>query len=456
MNFFYYNFFCILILILSILANNQFVSIVCGLYIVCYSVIYLLLRKKLVITSRILILIMLSIICIIGYSFVPMIKLYILVLIEFSIVPILLIDKLINIIINYPRINKAKVKLESYEGKRIIITGSYAKTSTKVLFNQILSNFYNVSKTPKSYNTLLGITKYINETNIHLYDYLILEFGATKVNDISKLLKISKPSVAVVTEIGLMHLSTFKSLENIVNEKMKLALNSSIAILNYDNEYIRNYKLTNNPIVLSYGINYGHYQAKNIKDKSFDFYYKHNFIEHFDINLIGNHHIYNLLAVLSYCHYMNLDMKKIRVIASHLEHEKNRLDIKKIGNKTIIDDSFNSNLKGFKEALSILKRSNDKRILLTPGIEELSEYKDIVNNELVMYIASSCDIVILVGYEETKELYIKLRDYKVEIYIVKDFYEGYYLYKSISNYYIKTTLLIENDLPDLYRKRLYL
>jgi UDP-N-acetylmuramoyl-tripeptide--D-alanyl-D-alanine ligase len=357
---------------------------------------------------------------------------------------------------NYPKIKKAKIKLESYEGKRIIITGSFGKTSTKVLFNQILSNFYNTSKTPKSYNTLLGITSYVNNTNINLYDYLILEYGASQVNDIDKLLKLSMPSVAVITDIGLMHLSTFKSLDNIIEEKMKLALNSHLVILNYDNEYIRNYKLINNPIILSYGINNGDYQAKNIKDKEFDLYYKGIYIEHFSINLEGKHNIYNLLAVLAYCHYLKLDMKVISRIACCLDCEKNRLEIKKIGNRTIIDDSFNSNLKGFKEALTVLSSGNGKRILLTPGIVELDKYKSIVNEELANVIALSCDIVILVGYEETKDLYYKLKDYKLEIFIVKDFFEGYSLYKSISNYYIKTTLLIENDLPDLYKRRMLL
>lgn len=455
-NFLYYDLFCIFMLILTLITKNNFVTIICGIYIVLYSFLYLFIRKKLVFTNRIIILLGISSIFIISYSFIPYINLFLLLLFEFTIILALFLDKVINICFNYPKIKKAKEKLEKYEGEKIIITGSYGKTSTKVLFNQVLSNFFNVSKTPKSYNTTLGITRYINDTNINLYDYLILEYGASKVNDIDKLLKISKPSVAVITDIGLMHLSTFKSLENIIEEKMKLALASPLIILNYDNPYIRNYPMDNNPVILSYGLEYGDYQAKNIKDKEFDLFYKDIYLEHFNINLSGNHHIYNLLAVLVYCHYLKLDLKVISVIARCLECEKNRLDINKIGNKTIIDDSFNSNLKGFKEALSVLKVSKDKRILLTPGIVELSRYKAIVNEELAINIAASCDIVILVGYEETKDLYLRLRNYKIEIYIVKDFFEGYSLYKSISSYYIKTTLLIENDLPDLYRKRLLL
>jgi UDP-N-acetylmuramyl pentapeptide synthase len=226
--------------------------------------------------------------------------------------------------------------------------------------------------------------------------------------------------------------------------------------LNYDNQYIRNYKLINSPKILSYGFDNGDYQARNINDRSFDFYYKDNYLEHFDINLSGKHNISNLLAVLAYCHYLKLDLKVISRICNSLESEKNRLNIKRIGNKTIIDDSFNSNLKGFKEALAILKMSNDKRILITPGIVELSKYKSIVNAELAIDIKISCDIVILVGFEETKDLYMKLKDYPIEIYLVKDFFEGYSLYKSISSYYIKTILLIENDLPDLYRRRVLL
>lgn len=455
-NVLYYDLFVLLALTLSKITNSLYIDIICGIYIVSYSVLYLIVRKRVVITKRIIILMLITLSLLSGYYFIPYINEYLFLLIEFSIIPFLFLDKVINKILNYPNIKKAKIKLEAYQGKRIIITGSYGKTSTKVLFNQILSNFYNVTKTPKSYNTELGITKFINETNIHLYDYLILEYGASKVKDIDKLLRLSIPNVAVITDIGLMHLSTFKTIDNIIDEKMKLALSSSIVILNYDNQYIRNYKLVNNPKVLSYGFDYGDYQARNLIDNSFDLYYKDIFIEHFDINLSGKHHISNLLAVLAYCHYIKLDLKVISRIANNLEIEKNRLDIKRIGNKTIIDDSFNSNLKGFKEALSVLRVSKDKRILITPGIVELSSYKSIVNQELAVDIKVSCDIVILVGYDETKDLYNKLKEYSLEIYLVKDFFEGYSLYKSISSYYIKTTLLIENDLPDLYRRRLLL
>ena len=455
-NFFYYDLFCILALTLSVLIDNVFIEISCGIYIICYSVVYLLIRKKVVITKRIIILLLMTTLLIVGYSFIPYVNYYMLLLLEFSILPIFYIDKLINKLLNYPNVVKSKNKLDAYEGKRLIITGSFGKTSTKVIFNQVLSNFYSVSKTPKSYNTMYGISKYINETNINLYDYLILEFGASQVNDIDKLLKLSKPDVAVITDIGLMHLSTFKTLYNIVEEKMKLAKASSLVILNYDNQYIRDYKLTNNPKILSFGIDNGDYQARNIVDKEFDLYYKGIYLEHFNINLCGRHNIYNLLSVLAYCHYLKLDLKVVSRITSFLDIEKNRLEIKTIGNKTIIDDSFNSNLKGFKEALSVLRVSKDKKILLTPGIVELSKYKELVNSELVVDIKASCDIVILVGYEQTKDLYMKLKDYPLEIYIVKDFFEGYSLYKSISNYYIKTTLLIENDLPDLYRRRMLL
>ena len=131
--------------------------------------------------------------------------------------------------------------------------------------------------------------------------------------------------------------------------------------------------------------------------------------------------------------------------------EKNRLELKRVNNMTILDDSFNSNYKGFVEALNILKNLDSHRILLTPGMVELGRYKKELLNNLVEHIIASTDVVILIGYYNTRYLYNLLKEYNKEVYMVRNFMEGYGLFMLIARSVKEVSLLIENDLPDLYR-----
>ena len=88
--------------------------------------------------------------------------------------------------------------------------------------------------TPLSYNTPLGIARSINETMNVKTEVAIFEFGASHKNDISKLLKIVKPNIGIITNILPQHLKTFKKIENVFNEKLKLFKNSDICIYNSD------------------------------------------------------------------------------------------------------------------------------------------------------------------------------------------------------------------------------
>lgn len=117
----------------------------------------------------------------------------------------------------------------------------------------------------------------------------------------------------------------------------------------------------------------------------------------------------------------------------------------------VLDDSFNSNYEGFLEALNILKFHKGKRVLLTPGMVELGKYKKELFSNLVEYIATSADIIILTGYYQTISVYKKLKSYNKEVYLVRNFMEGYHLFLTLSGVYKNSMLLIENDVPDLYR-----
>lgn len=450
-NFLFYDLFPFIVLLLGILHQEFIVVLICSIYLCLFGLFYFICRVRLKLTKRMLRCLFLSVLYL-GIGFIPYAGPYLLLFLEFLILPVLLLERGISYILNLPYLNRAKKKLFGYKGTVIAITGSFGKTSTKVLLNQALNLFSSTIATPKSYNTELGISRFVNEsTDLNVFDHLILEFGASHKNDIRKLKKMKAPDVAFVTGIGYMHVETFGSIDTIIAEKMSLIEGAKVAVLNYDCPYIRQYPIPSELHCISYGLHYGIYQARNIFGQEFDFYKEDSKLGHFKTNLVGTHQILNLTGILAYLYECGYNLEIIERAALSFQTEKNRLELKKMSSYFVLDDSFNSNYEGFLEALNILKFHSGKRVLLTPGMVELGKYKKELFANLVSYIVASSDIVILTGYYQTIGLYKKLKSYNKEVYMVRNFMEGYHLFLTLSGVYKNSMLLIENDVPDLYR-----
>ena len=122
-------------------------------------------------------------------------------------------------------IKKAKIKLQSLPCKKIAITGSFGKTSTKNILFQILSQKYKVCATPKSYNTPMGICKTILENLTEKDDFFIVEMGARHEGDIAFLCKLVGADYGILTPVGNCHIETFKTLENVEKTKFEICEN---------------------------------------------------------------------------------------------------------------------------------------------------------------------------------------------------------------------------------------
>lgn len=364
-------------------------------------------------------------------------------------IPVLL-NKPIDYLINKKYLNLSTKKFNNFNNYKIGITGSYGKTSTKNIINDLLQNVLVGSCSYKSYNTLLGISKYINDILLEGHEYVLLEYGASKKGDIKELTKYFNPNIVCVTEIGYMHLNTFKTIENIVLEKMSILDNCDVAILNYEQILIREYKTDKK--VISYGFNYGDYQAKNIDiqigNTKFDLFYKENFISTINTKLVGKHQILNLLCAICVLHYLDIDLNSMLENIGNLENTENRLVFKKFKKYQIIDDSYNANVVGSINALEILSKVDTNKIIITPGYVE----NDKVEEELYMQFAKKIievdPFVILVGNKQTKLLQ-ELLDNNVSYIVVKSFKQAMNYVNSLEEY---STILIENDLPDNYKR----
>ena len=341
--------------------------------------------------------------------------------------------------------------------KVIGITGSYGKTSTKYILSTILEQKYNVLMTPESFNTTLGVVRTINEKLNSMHQIFVCEMGAKNIGDIKEICDLVKPSYGVLTAIGPQHLETFKTLENVRNTKMELVeAVTNKAFINYEDENIiqTNIEKENVKYGMSQKCDIYAYDIKITEEGSnFSIHTKDGEITNIKTKLLGEHNIINIACAVAVAKELGLSDEQIKAGIRFLKPVPHRLElIKKPNGLTIIDDAYNSNIKGATKALETLKLFKGKtRILVTPGIVDLGEYSEKYNQELGKKAASCADYIILVGEKQAKPIYegIISQNYpKEKIFIAKDLQEAI---KKWSEFSVKdSVILLENDLPDNY------
>ena len=356
---------------------------------------------------------------------------------------------------------KAKAILKKHQSLiKIGITGSYGKTSTKNILQEILSAKYYSLMTPASYNTPMGITITIRNHLKNIHQVFICEMGADKVGEIKELANFVKPQYGIVTSIGYQHLATFKNINNIINEKMaliELLPKSGVAVLNRDEMFIRDYQIKNNCQIIWYSLveSDSDYQAVNIKysleGTSFLVKTKTQEAYQFKTTLLGKHNVANILAGIALGRELGISWDTLQETVALIKQVKNRLELKKIFGLTFIDNSFNSNPVSVIESLEVLSKMAGRRYIITPGLIDLGPIEDQENKKFGLAMLGKVDTVILVGKKQTQAIYqgLKASGFDLNQVVIVDTTVAAFDYvrKEASK---EDIILIENDLPDAF------
>ena len=123
----------------------------------------------------------------------------------------------------------------------IAVTGSVGKTSTKDALAGVLSKKYKVLKTQGNYNNDIGVPLTI--LSLQDEDVAVVEMGMNHLGEISRLSKIAKPSLAIITNIGTSHIGNLGSRENILKAKLEIldGMEKPLIIVNKDNDVLHNW-----------------------------------------------------------------------------------------------------------------------------------------------------------------------------------------------------------------------
>ena len=302
----------------------------------------------------------------------------------------------------------AKYHLEQFDLKTIGITGSNGKTIVKEWLYQSMFHDYATVKSPKSFNSQLGLPLSLLEINKN-HQLGIFEVGISKPGEMEILEHIFSPQIGILTHIGSAHSSNFNSLNELIDEKIKLFKNSDIIIFNGDNELVFS-KITDlysSKKLISFGFkDHNKLFIKNDwKDRSQDL-----LIQYLDqefsvpINQRDEATISNVLSVISVLKEFDFENSKIVEKLNSLKSVEMRLEsVNGIRNNLIINDSFNLDLDSLKIAFQNIKEYNksNKTLILTDFVEGKNA------DQLYLQVAAltneqNFNSVFLIGDEITK------------------------------------------------------
>ena len=279
----------------------------------------------------------------------------------------------------------AHYHIENQPIKTIGITGSNGKTIVKEWLYQCLWNEFPTVKSPKSFNSQIGLPISLLQTS-EKHQVGIFEVGISKPQEMKTLEEIFSPKIGILTHIGTAHSSNFENELQLIKEKLILFKNSEIIIYNGDNEQVCKEIKTqySDKKLISFGIK-AHNDVKIIcdyKDRSQEILVQY-FSEKlsFPANQRDEATLTNALAVICILKEFGFTNEKIVEKINNLKAVEMRLEsVNGDRNNLIINDSFNLDLDSLIIAYQFINQYNrDEKTLV------LSDIFDVKNDDVSLY-----------------------------------------------------------------------
>lgn len=366
--------------------------------------------------------------------------------------------------------SEAHAKLQSLKPTVVGITGSYGKTSTKHLLGHILEVQAPALITPGSVNTPMGIARIVRERLAAHHRFFVCEMGAYGPGSIERLCRLAPPDVAVITAVGMAHYERFKSLETVAKTKFELA--EAVAqrrgpviiaeqVLEFEaakrfrSEYQR---------VIVVGTGPECELRINASSQTEDGILAHVFWNGTPYVLrapiYGEHHISNMALAFAAACSLGAAPEDVIVALASAPQISHRLEVKQgPAGARLIDDAYNSNPAGFASGLRLLEALNTdggRRILVTPGMVELGSAHVEEHRKIGELAGRYVDVLVAVLPERIKSLTSAFASANPAGIVVP--FPNYASAQAWldSNLQRGDVVLLENDLPDLYEKKLRL
>lgn len=252
---------------------------------------------------------------------------------------------------------------EEYDLPVVGITGSNGKTVVKEWLYQLLSPLKRVTRSPRSYNSQIGVPLSVWLLDEHT-EVGLFEAGISEPDEMPALRAIIQPTIGVLTHLGPAHQENFPSLEDKCLEKLELFKDAEVIVYNADSpvvaDCVRRSLYTGNQLAWSRTD-----QAQPLfvpkvvtgVDGTDVTYVYLGYEGHFHLPFVDEASVEDALHCLAVCLYLHVPQEAIARGMARLEPVAMRLEVKQgVRGCTIINDSYNSDVNSLDIALNFMQR----------------------------------------------------------------------------------------------------
>ncbi len=251
------------------------------------------------------------------------------------------------------------------------ITGSNGKTIVKEWLNQLLGEDENIIRSPKSYNSQVGVPLSVWRMN-EGHTLGIFESGISQKGEMENLQKIIDPEIGIVTFIGSAHAEGFSTIDEKINEKLLLFKNSKKIIFCADDEKLNsavvNFINTKNSTLKTFTWSKKNnasllVKALQKKDNATEIICEYNQKEYsFSISFTDEASINNAITCCCVLLLLKKDANFIREKMKHLRPLEMRMELKQgINNCYIINDGYSADLQSLSISLDFLEQQKQQQ-----------------------------------------------------------------------------------------------
>lgn len=301
----------------------------------------------------------------------------------------------------------AEYHLNRINPKKIAITGSMGKTTTRDMVYAVSESKYKTGRPIKNYNSLIGVSMTVLEYDMDV-EVAVIEIGMESLGEIHKIVEWVRPDISIITYIGLTHLEQLGSQENIYKAKMEITDfldKDDLLIINQDSPLLNKNTIVGQYDIISVGssedCDYRISDCHDYGQKGIGF--KLGFLEDktmdIDLPIPGAHNRYNAALAIAAGEAIGIKLKDAVKALHKLRRTGMRLEFKDNGVIRVMDDSYSSFPEAVRSAVDTLVSTEARRrIAILAGMNGWADISRKVHREVGEYIVEkNLDMLICVG-----------------------------------------------------------
>ncbi|MBN3581581.1 bifunctional UDP-N-acetylmuramoyl-tripeptide:D-alanyl-D-alanine ligase/alanine racemase [Algoriphagus aestuarii] len=294
-----------------------------------------------------------------------------------------------------------------FEKPVVSITGSNGKTIVKEWLGQILSQKFHVAKSPKSYNSQVGVPLSIFGMEED-HQVAILEAGISKSGEMEALEEMIRPNLGIFTNIGTAHQEGFESLDQKILEKLKLFRDSDFLIYSQDHENIARIIKNQFPEerLIGWSDQAGSDVTRSVKitEKGAKILFVKSDLSTstYQVPFSDPASIENITHAIVAAMTLGQATDSIQQGIDHLKSIDMRLTLKSgVNDSLLIDDTYNNDLAGLKVALDFMQQQRPKKrkVLILSDLLQQGSPERIYAAVSELIQSYQLDLIIGVGTE---------------------------------------------------------